>query len=226
VISPTQRPLPNSTQHLQEIDIHTLGGIRTHIPNKRAAADPHLRPCGYWDRLKQYIVQCRSNALHGSVVQIPLSTCMYLVWKNILCSVFIIVHHGALLGWLCLSDVSTNIFHVQHPDVRVHLKLLACRDCGFESSREHGCLLWVVCVVRYKSLRRIDNSPRGVIPSVGCFECDREDSIKRRAWPIRSCCATEKESRYSHESTAALTSSKSVFCPHGVLRSVSCDCHS
>jgi len=122
----------------------------------------------------------------GSVVQIPLSTCMcvYLVWRNILCSVFIIVHHGALLGWLCLSDILTNFFNVHHPDIRVDLKPLACRDFGFESRWEHGCLLWVVCVVRYKSLRRIDNSSRGVIPSVTCFECDREDSIMRRAWPI------------------------------------------
>jgi len=27
-----------------------LGGIRTHIPSKRAAADPRLRPRGYWNR--------------------------------------------------------------------------------------------------------------------------------------------------------------------------------
>jgi len=24
----------------------------------------------------------------------------------------------------------------------------ACWDCGFESRRGHGCLLWVLCVVR------------------------------------------------------------------------------
>jgi hypothetical protein len=28
------------------------------------------------------------------------------------------------------------------------------------------CLLWVLCVVRYRSLRRIDHSSRGVLPTV------------------------------------------------------------
>jgi hypothetical protein len=37
VISPTQRPLPDNTQQSQETHIHAPGGIRTHIPSKRAA---------------------------------------------------------------------------------------------------------------------------------------------------------------------------------------------
>jgi len=32
VISPTQRPLPDNTQHSQQTDIHAPCGIRTHIP--------------------------------------------------------------------------------------------------------------------------------------------------------------------------------------------------
>jgi hypothetical protein len=43
VISPTQRPLPDNTQHLKETDIHVPGGIRTRNPNKRAAVDPRRR---------------------------------------------------------------------------------------------------------------------------------------------------------------------------------------
>jgi hypothetical protein len=39
VISPSQRPLPDNTQHSQQTDIRTPGGIRTHNPSKRAAAD-------------------------------------------------------------------------------------------------------------------------------------------------------------------------------------------
>jgi hypothetical protein len=31
-------------------NIHAPGGIRTHNPSKRAAADPRLRPRGHWDR--------------------------------------------------------------------------------------------------------------------------------------------------------------------------------
>ena len=45
----------------QETDIHAPGGIRTHDPSKRAAADPRLRPRGHWDRplasLREYNLQ-------------------------------------------------------------------------------------------------------------------------------------------------------------------------
>jgi hypothetical protein len=47
VTSPTQRPLPDNTQHSQETDIHAPGGIRTHSATKRAAADPRLSPYGH-----------------------------------------------------------------------------------------------------------------------------------------------------------------------------------
>jgi len=50
VINPSQRPLPDSTQHSQETDTHAPGGIRTNNPSKRAAADPHRRRRGHWDR--------------------------------------------------------------------------------------------------------------------------------------------------------------------------------
>jgi len=33
------RPLPVNTQHSQQTDIYAPGGIRTHNPSKRAAAD-------------------------------------------------------------------------------------------------------------------------------------------------------------------------------------------
>ena len=48
VISPTQRPLPDNTQH--STDIHFPGGIRTHNLSRRAAVDPRLRPRGHWNR--------------------------------------------------------------------------------------------------------------------------------------------------------------------------------
>ena len=50
VISSSQRPLPDNTQHSQQTDIHAPGGIRTHNPSKRAAADLRLRPRGHWGR--------------------------------------------------------------------------------------------------------------------------------------------------------------------------------
>ena len=59
VISPTQKHLPDNTQHSQQTDIHATGGIRTHNPSKRAAAEPRLRPRGHWD--------WHSNKLHISL---------------------------------------------------------------------------------------------------------------------------------------------------------------
>jgi hypothetical protein len=49
VISWTQRPLRDKTQHSQQTD-HTPGGIRNHNPSKRAAVDWHLRLRGNRDR--------------------------------------------------------------------------------------------------------------------------------------------------------------------------------
>ena len=50
MISPSQRPLPDNTQHSQHTNIHAPGGIRTHNLSRRVAADLCLRPCGHWDR--------------------------------------------------------------------------------------------------------------------------------------------------------------------------------
>jgi hypothetical protein len=41
----------STTQDTSLTDIHVPDGIRTHIPNKREAADPRLRPRGHWDQL-------------------------------------------------------------------------------------------------------------------------------------------------------------------------------
>ena len=46
----------SSTQHSQETDIHTPGGIRTHNPRKQAARYPCLRPRGHWDGPLLYII--------------------------------------------------------------------------------------------------------------------------------------------------------------------------
>ena len=51
MISPSQRPLPDNTQHSQQTNIHVPSGIRTHDLNRRAAVDLRHRPRGYWDRL-------------------------------------------------------------------------------------------------------------------------------------------------------------------------------
>jgi len=52
VISSSQRPLPDNTQHSRQTDIHVSGVIRTQNLSGRAVADLPLRPRGHWDRLR------------------------------------------------------------------------------------------------------------------------------------------------------------------------------
>ena len=56
LLSTSDRPitglLPDKIQYLQENNNHAPGGIRTHNPGKRAAADTLLRRRGHWDRHK------------------------------------------------------------------------------------------------------------------------------------------------------------------------------
>jgi len=57
-----------NTQHSQQPNFHTPGGIRTHDPSKRTAVDLSLRPRSHWDRLEpvtfrfvvQYATVCAS----------------------------------------------------------------------------------------------------------------------------------------------------------------------
>ena len=55
VISSSQRPLPDNTQHSQQTNIDAHGGIQIHNHNKRAAAVQRLRPSGHWDRQDTYL---------------------------------------------------------------------------------------------------------------------------------------------------------------------------
>jgi len=52
------------------------------------------------------------------------------------------------------------------------------------------CLLRVLCVARYSSLRRADHSFRGVLQSV--VICHGEASIMIMPWPTRDRCALKK----------------------------------
>jgi hypothetical protein len=50
--------------HNRQTDFHTPGGIRTHDLSRRAAADLHLRPRGYWDRRHPNNTVRNSKCIH------------------------------------------------------------------------------------------------------------------------------------------------------------------
>ena len=56
---------------------------------------------------------------------------------------------------------------------------------GSNPAGGHVCLLRVLCVVRYRSLRQADHSSRGVLPSVVCLS----------AIMNLQCCAMVKKIR-------------------------------
>ena len=67
VISSQQRPLPDNTQHSQQTNLHASGGIRTHNPSRREAADLRLRPRGHWEQQKKFLRRKLSVHLSGKV---------------------------------------------------------------------------------------------------------------------------------------------------------------
>ena len=71
------------------------------------------------------------------------------------------------------------------------LQSIECWNCGFESRREHGYLLWTVCCqVEDLALGRslIQGSPT----ESGLWLCDLEISEMRRPWPALGCWAKEE----------------------------------
>ena len=118
MLNPTQRPLTDNTQPLQETDIHATGGIRTCSPSKRAAADPRSRPRRYWDRRHTY-----REANSGSAVQ----EIQYLPWNTEVCQTaagprlggrlirFTTLNRISLTCILIFSVISTKFSKGLHP---------------------------------------------------------------------------------------------------------------
>jgi len=80
VISSSQRPPPDNTQHLQQTDIHDPGGIWTHNLSRLAATDLCLRPRGHWETLAKniYIYIYTSHYLNSAPKTksvVPVSVC-------------------------------------------------------------------------------------------------------------------------------------------------------
>ena len=102
------------------------------------------------------------------------------------------------------------------------LRALASWDFGFESRRGHGCvcLLWVVCAVRQRSLRRADHSSRRVTSSVICLSVIVEPSQWGDPGPLGLSIHGEMYSRqydwqtynFEHTYFVILTQQQTVIC--------------
>jgi hypothetical protein len=64
------------------------------------------------------------------------------------------------------------------------------------------CLLWVLCVIRSRSLRRAGHSSKGVLPSVVCLKCViAKPRTMRRPRPPRGCRAIGRKKHF-HQNLA------------------------
>jgi hypothetical protein len=98
MISLTQKPLPDITQHSQETDVHAPGGIRTHNSNKRAATDPHIRPRGHWDRPHNH---AEYRGADKSLAR-PTSPCIFLMVRTfLLMLVLFYIYIQGVTGGMC-----------------------------------------------------------------------------------------------------------------------------
>jgi len=94
VISSSQRPLPDNTQHSQQTNIHVPGGIRTDNLSRRAAADLRLRSRGHWDRRSTYyvllslcilaLVTRHSNRIFSAPIKLSSVACLVLPYLSTL----------------------------------------------------------------------------------------------------------------------------------------------
>ena len=98
VISPSQRPLHDNTQHSQQTNIHAPGGIRTYNLISRAAADLSLRP--RFENNYYEIIQpiCESRLLNKALFLFITSRGLFSASKpNIRFVIGIMLHHEKCL---------------------------------------------------------------------------------------------------------------------------------
>jgi len=109
VIGPSQRPVPDNTQHSQTDSHNAPGGFRTSNPSKQAAADPRLRSCGHRDRLSKrysaYYLELTSNKFRNCTETRSLCLCLYWLqsmYKRLACfrnTSHHHHHHGVVTQW-------------------------------------------------------------------------------------------------------------------------------
>jgi hypothetical protein len=89
---------------------------------------------------------------------------------------------------------------------RSNLWICGCSLAGIAGSNAAGdmdaCVLWVLCVVRSRSLRPADHSSRGVLATVVCLSVIEKPDM-RMPWPTRGCCVGRKKikTKYMDESS-------------------------
>jgi hypothetical protein len=128
VISPSQRPLPDNTQHLQQTDIHAPGGIRNFNPSRRSAASSRLRPLDHWDwPPKSYHLKTK-NKKHGCLPKSIEIGCNFV--QRVIRLTLIIPNYILVQSLLCPSQFDRNGHRSSAPVLRSHELINSARQRG------------------------------------------------------------------------------------------------
>ena len=108
MISPSQRPLPDNTQHSQHTNIYAPGGILTHNLSRRAADNLRLRPRGHWDRRIQ-------DVLAQNIRQLIVMYAYYL-------AVFMLRNSDSIVFFVLTKVVGfcLNLFYLKEKDKAIY----------------------------------------------------------------------------------------------------------
>jgi hypothetical protein len=105
------------TQRSHETDIHAPGGIWTHIPCRRDAADPCHRPRGLWDRRTADLTfkkLCSLSAQCGHVLRTILIT--EIIFLKCISFLFFITENQC-----ALSEAGTEFLHINDKNSRLQM---------------------------------------------------------------------------------------------------------
>jgi hypothetical protein len=186
MISPTQRPLPDNTQHSQQTDIHAPGETRNHNLSRRAAAD--LRPRSHWYRpmwcvvwlyfywwyqLWWYDSECY-NTLNHETVQLTAATPLI---------IYIVQYTCRLLGVSCSLMLSTILCAPLHHLTPIsHFILINVVFCNAPSANHV-----LLSNSKYNAIPRMcSNYPSKIvlliIPTLKCYVAGRLQNHIYKYW--------------------------------------------
>ena len=139
MISSSQRPLPDNTQHSQQTDIHAPGGIRTHNLSGRAATDLHLRPRGNWDRqsknnyrVKKAVILCFQDL---KILSADASRPGLINFLQIPVFFFFALRiaAGSYIGSYCTNVLLLNVFMLEMQEWIISCRCRACPSARLSS---------------------------------------------------------------------------------------------
>ena len=105
VISPSQRPLPDNTQHSQKTDIHAPGGIQNHSRSRQTAEDLQLKTARPLGLASELIYLYQYLTLQHLMSGIPTKMWYWNHWMSVTADCH-------WMAYLCSSHLNFGLLHI------------------------------------------------------------------------------------------------------------------